>query len=55
MQQKWITKLIGYDFEIIFKKGHDNLVADALSRQQEESLTIMAISVLVNEWMNQLQ
>jgi hypothetical protein len=30
-QQKWVTKLFGYDYEIIYKKGKDNLVADALS------------------------
>jgi hypothetical protein len=30
-QQKWVTKLFGYDYEIIYKKGKDNVVADALS------------------------
>jgi hypothetical protein len=32
-QQKWVTKLFGYDYEIIYKKGKDNVVADALSRK----------------------
>jgi len=30
-QQKWVTNLFGYDYEIIYKKGKDNVVADALS------------------------
>jgi hypothetical protein len=30
-QQKWVTKLFGYDYEIIYKKDKDNVVADALS------------------------
>jgi hypothetical protein len=35
-QQKWVTKLFGYDYEIIYKKGKDNVVVDALSRKYEE-------------------
>jgi hypothetical protein len=25
-QQKWVTKILGYDFEIIYKKGKKNVV-----------------------------
>ena len=35
-QQKWETKMLGYDFEIIYKKGKLNVVANALSRKVEE-------------------
>ena len=35
-QQKWVTKMLGYDFEIIYKKGKLNVVVDALSRKDEE-------------------
>ena len=35
-QQKWVTKILGYDFEIIYKKGKLNFVVDALSRKDEE-------------------
>ncbi|KAM1132447.1 hypothetical protein FF1_046837 [Malus domestica] len=31
-QQKWVSKLLGYDYEIQFRSGSDNHVADALSR-----------------------
>jgi hypothetical protein len=30
-EKKWVTKLFGYDYEIIYKKGKDNVVADAVS------------------------
>jgi hypothetical protein len=29
-QQKWVTKILGYDFEIIYKKGKQNVVAEIL-------------------------
>lgn len=37
LQQKWISKLLGYNYTIIYRKGTDNKVADALSRMYEES------------------
>jgi hypothetical protein len=33
-QQKWVTKILGYDFEIVYKKGKKNVVADELSRMK---------------------
>ena len=33
-QQKWVTKMLGYDFEIVYKKGKHNIVEDALSRKE---------------------
>lgn len=32
-RQKWITKLIGYDYEIVYRTGKGNRAADALSRR----------------------
>lgn len=38
---RWISKLMGYDFEVQYKPGAANRVANALSRQ-EETCTYMA-------------
>nr|CAD1820600.1 unnamed protein product [Ananas comosus var. bracteatus] len=53
MQQKWTAKLLGYDYEIRYKKGVDNSVADALSRQDEAEL--IAISYPTPTWVEQIR
>lgn len=37
-QQKYLKSLLGYDFNIIYRPGKSNVVADALSRRDEETV-----------------
>ena len=48
-QQRWIMKLMGYDFTIEYKIGRHNLVADGLSRR-ESSSSLCAISLPEPVW-----
>ncbi|XP_026445458.1 uncharacterized protein LOC113346084 [Papaver somniferum] len=41
-QQKWLSKLLGYDYEIIFRPGKDNAAAGALSRQSSFHYSLTA-------------
>ena len=53
-QHKWVTKMLGYDFEIIYKKGKQNVVADALSRKYEDVEALLcAISIIQPDWINE--
>jgi hypothetical protein len=50
-QQKWVAKILGYDFEIVYKKGKQNVVADALSRKDEDvGAFLCAISIIQFDW-----
>jgi hypothetical protein len=50
-QQKWVTNMLGYDFEIIYKKGKKNVVVDALSRKDEYlEAFLYAISIIQPDW-----
>jgi hypothetical protein len=51
-QKKWVTKMLGYDFEIICKKGKKNIMADALLRYDEDvEAFLYAISIIQHDWM----
>ena len=39
-QQRWIVKLMGYDYEIEYRPGWENKVADALTRLHREQSAV---------------
>ena len=50
-KQKWVTKMLGYDFEIIYKKGKQNMVEDSLSRKYKDVEELLcALSIIQPDW-----
>lgn len=35
-QEKWLTKLVEIDYEVVYRKEKENVVVDALSRRNDE-------------------
>jgi hypothetical protein len=54
-QQKWVTKLFGYDYEIIYKKGKDNVMVDALSQKYEDEGSLFSLSFIVPDWIQDVR
>jgi hypothetical protein len=59
-QQKFFTKLLGLNYKIVYKKGSENKVVDALSRRpvgNDESIEIvvcMTLSKLKPLWLQEV-
>ncbi|GJX59479.1 retrotransposon-related protein [Tanacetum coccineum] len=52
-QSKWLPKLLGFDYEIEYKQGKDNVVVDALSRvQRKRELFALLSASTSNEFMD---
>lgn len=41
LQQKWLTKLMGLDYGIQYRRGKENVVAGALSRRGGENAEML--------------
>lgn len=48
-QQFWLSKLIGFEYEMQFRSGAENVVADALSKVIGFKLLMMAISTIQSD------
>jgi hypothetical protein len=46
-----VTKILGYDFEIVYKKGKQTVVADALSRKDEDVEALLCVILIIQlDW-----
>ncbi|KAA8524548.1 hypothetical protein F0562_010971 [Nyssa sinensis] len=49
-QQKWVAKLLGYDYEILYHPGRENSTADALSRKPGSSILYQIFLPQISLW-----
>ena len=42
--------MLGYDYEVIYKKGCDNVVDDVLSHQFEDEGNLLSLSLPIPDW-----
>jgi hypothetical protein len=47
-QHQWISKLFGFDFDVEYRPGHLNTVADALSRKDAEAAPGAAVAAALS-------
>ena len=53
-QKKWVTNILSYEFDIIYRKGKKNFVADALARKDENAEALFCvISIIQPDWINE--
>jgi len=54
-QGKWLSKLMGFDYEICYKKGKEDVVADGLSRITAAQLLAITVSEINSELLEQVK
>jgi hypothetical protein len=52
-QQRVFTKLLGLRYKIVYRRGMENGIVDALSRQRHPN-ELLAISSPTHSWLSQL-
>ena len=55
VQQVWLTKLLGFDYEIEYRKGKDNLAANALSGILSTELSALTLSSISTNIMEEIR
>jgi hypothetical protein len=46
-----VTKLFGYEYQIIYKKGKDNVMVNALSQKYEDEGYLFYLSFIVPDYL----
>ena len=54
-QGKWLSKLMGFDYEICYKKGKENVVADGLSKVTSAQLMALTLSEISSNLLEQIK
>ena len=52
-QHKWVTKMLGYDYEIVYKNKKQNVIEDCLSQKYEDEGSLLSLSTAIPDWLNQ--
>jgi hypothetical protein len=53
--KNWLTKLLGFDYEIEYMKGKDNLAANAFSRISSTELSVLTLSSISTNIMEEIR
>ena len=53
-QQKRVIKLLGFDYDITYKKGKENVLADALS-QLPEQVEVSTVSLPTSDFLKDIK
>lgn len=54
LQQKWLSKLLGFNYTVLYKRGKENCAADALSRLHGDAELCFFTHYIKPQWRNEL-